>query len=236
MRKVLDLTGKVFGRLTVINFSHIIKSKGTFWNCRCSCGQLKTTTSNRLRRGQTASCGCLAQETRGICLRLNLIGRKFNKLEVISLSHLNKTRTYWNCRCDCGKLAIVIGSNLMKGNSTSCGCIKNKHDEENRVFSIVYSRYKCDAKKLGRAFEISYDDFKILLKSNCYYCGTEPSNHSAKNNNTIKYASVDRIDSNKGYINNNVRSSCKMCNIMKLNHTEDVFKMQISKIFNYWVK
>lgn len=233
---MINLKGQVFGRLKVLEFSHRINSKGTFWKCKCDCGNFVNTTSNRLRRGQTASCGCLAKERTALALRLDIIGNKFGKLTVTNLSHIKNSRTYWNCSCDCGNFTISIGSNLMKGQTASCGCLhyKYKNRPEDRVFNIVYSHYKCEAKRSKREFNLSYEQFKQIIKSNCTYCGSAPYNYSAKNNTDIKYGSVDRIDSKKDYVLDNVRSSCSKCNIMKLDHTEDEFKEQINKIYNYW--
>ena len=30
----------------------------------------------------------------------------------------------WRCKCDCGNLAIAVGSELISGNTKSCGCLK----------------------------------------------------------------------------------------------------------------
>lgn len=58
----------------------------------------------------------------------NLIGRRFGKLTVIDKTdnYIPPSQKYqlsqWKCICDCGKETIVIGSNLKRGNTTSCGC------------------------------------------------------------------------------------------------------------------
>ncbi len=57
-------------------------------------------------------------------LRLNLVGQKFTRLTVISFSHSDKkSRTYWNCICDCGNTKIVCGGNLKSGSVKSCKCL-----------------------------------------------------------------------------------------------------------------
>ena len=56
-----SLIGKVFGRFTVIKFSH--RNKGPFWLCRCICGVEKTVLHNHLISGATKSCGCYRKET-----------------------------------------------------------------------------------------------------------------------------------------------------------------------------
>lgn len=56
-------------------------------------------------------------------IRMNdLAGKRFGKLTVIEVNGKNKFGSYmWLCKCDCGKEAVVIGSNLIRGNSKSCG-------------------------------------------------------------------------------------------------------------------
>lgn len=63
-RKVRNIVGERFGRLTVTSFSHIADNKGrnAYWNCLCDCGKFSTVSSGSLRSGCTKSCGCLAQE------------------------------------------------------------------------------------------------------------------------------------------------------------------------------
>lgn len=59
--KAIDLTGKVLGRLTVINRANPVGKK-TAWNCSCSCGENKVITTVSLMSGVTSSCGCLAKQ------------------------------------------------------------------------------------------------------------------------------------------------------------------------------
>ena len=69
MGKHLDLTGQVFGRLTVIKKgSGYVKPSGAkerTWICKCECGGSNEVRTSLLKRGQTKSCGCLAAETKG---------------------------------------------------------------------------------------------------------------------------------------------------------------------------
>lgn len=63
MSKVIDLTGKKFGRLTVLGISpRKIKSRDACWLCRCTCGNEISVIGRSLRRGATQSCGCLQRE------------------------------------------------------------------------------------------------------------------------------------------------------------------------------
>lgn len=56
-RRRIDLRGKVFGELTVIEPADNIDGR-TAWLCRCSCGTTVTVKTKNLRNGKTWHCGC----------------------------------------------------------------------------------------------------------------------------------------------------------------------------------
>lgn len=60
MRKI-DLTGKKFGQWTVVKLSKRPStpslSKPLYWECQCSCGNIRIIPSHNLRCGRTKSCG-----------------------------------------------------------------------------------------------------------------------------------------------------------------------------------
>lgn len=57
----IDLTGKKFGRLTVLKR---VENRGVSkcWSCQCDCGTIKTLRATSLVSGGTKSCGCLYNE------------------------------------------------------------------------------------------------------------------------------------------------------------------------------
>jgi len=56
-----DLTGRVFGRLTVIR--QLEKGQGyPLWLCKCQCGNEAKVMGHRLVSGTTKSCGCILRE------------------------------------------------------------------------------------------------------------------------------------------------------------------------------
>jgi len=60
MPKLVDLSGKTFGLLTVI--SRIgSKNRRALWNCHCSCGNHTQVITADLNSGNTKSCGCLVK-------------------------------------------------------------------------------------------------------------------------------------------------------------------------------
>ena len=58
MSNVIDLTGQVFGRLTVLKREGSDKHGKAMWLCQCSCCNQKVINGASLRRGLTVSCGC----------------------------------------------------------------------------------------------------------------------------------------------------------------------------------
>ena len=121
-----DLTGKQFGRLTVIK---AVNKTGNHiaWECKCSCGNIVTVETSHLKDGHTQSCGCLAKE-RSIQTNLrDLTGKRYGKLTVLQrvedyITPNGKKLRKYLCQCDCGNLQPVLAMNLVKGNTLSCGC------------------------------------------------------------------------------------------------------------------
>ena len=62
MSAVKDLTWQRFGRLTAIARAGSDAQGKATWYCICDCGNIVVATGAQLRRYNTRSCGCLAQE------------------------------------------------------------------------------------------------------------------------------------------------------------------------------
>lgn len=58
MPKKIDLTGRIYGRLTVLQRG----AKPAYWLCRCACGVEKEYFSPNLNHGKSQSCGCIRAE------------------------------------------------------------------------------------------------------------------------------------------------------------------------------
>lgn len=126
-----DLTGKRFGRLTVLYKVGSDSNGHLIWKCRCDCGNNKDISATNLIQGYTQSCGCMHSE---ICSEQgeDLIGQKFGKLTVISLYSTNPRK--FLCRCDCGGQTIVQPGNLKNGHTQSCGCINSLGEEKINLY------------------------------------------------------------------------------------------------------
>lgn len=75
INKINDLTGKMFGRLTVIEVAQT-ETRKTYWKCLCKCGNYKIARSDSLQCGAITSCGCLKAEQD----RINLIKNHSHKM------------------------------------------------------------------------------------------------------------------------------------------------------------
>jgi len=63
MRKIIDLTGKIFGKLLVLEKIDIPSNHGqVIWKCQCDCGNVTEILGNSLKRNLTKSCGCITKE------------------------------------------------------------------------------------------------------------------------------------------------------------------------------
>lgn len=57
----IDLTGKTYGRLTVIGLAPK-RRQSVMWHCKCACGNYRIVSGVNLKQGFSESCGCLNSE------------------------------------------------------------------------------------------------------------------------------------------------------------------------------
>jgi len=85
---------------------------------------------------------------------------------------------------------------------------KMKEMNEQRVLNIRYKfdEYRRKSKNYRQSFELSFEEFEILIKTPCFYCGIVQEKG---------FNGIDRMDQTQGYIIENCASCCIMCNFMK---------------------
>ncbi len=162
------------------------------------------------------------------------------RLTVISDAgnHPTTGESYWECRCDCGKITKVTGYCLTSGNTKSCGCYHKDRTQE--LFSLppqelglnrIFMDYRKWAKKKNNCFQLTKDQVKVLIQSDCHYCGGEPSNNIGLHREIrFTYQGIDRKDNSEGYTPDNVVPCCFLCNEMKKATNYDEFLSHINKI------
>jgi hypothetical protein len=129
MSKVVDMTGKKYGMLTIIERAENDRFGKAQWLCQCDCGNKKIINGSSIRKGLTVSCGCkknAAIKAYNESKVVNEIGNIYGFLTVVSRNYdkeLQKDgRAMWNCKCECGNTYVVSGKLLREGKVTSCGC------------------------------------------------------------------------------------------------------------------
>lgn len=88
MGKIIDLTGKRFGKLTVIKKHNQDKWGGWNWLCMCDCGNETVVSGGHLRGLKTKSCGCSRKETKNFT-------HKMTGSRLYKVWHTMKSRCYY---------------------------------------------------------------------------------------------------------------------------------------------
>lgn len=115
-------SGQKWGHLTVLyeGGTHITPTgtKSNKWVCECICGVKVSVQASHLKNGRAQSCGCRGRITPY---------QKFGMLKTIKKDSPQKRPdgakvARWVCQCDCGVVITALASNLLKGDTASCGC------------------------------------------------------------------------------------------------------------------
>lgn len=186
--------------------------------------------------------------------RVNLKGKKFGKLTVISQARaLNlKEAVKWNCRCDCGNLVKVKTASLNNGNTRSCGCLKinnlcgvdnyqaRRTIAKHRVWLPSKDPWYVRAVRIRGAAtkDMTPVGFKDPIELALYLKSIAPKKCPVFNKPLIKgdrhpvpfSPSIDRIIPEKGYVRGNIRIISYMANKMK----QDATPKQLEQ-FAHWV-
>ena len=176
----------------------------------------------------------------------HLEGQKFQLLSVIRLaSSTRKGERYWECLCDCGKTKVYSTDHLTRKKNPvrSCGCVKfykgNKHKDWKGHEGITGSWWsshvlreikqkKRHKVEVSLTIEAAWDLF-IKQGKKCALTGIELTFSHKGMNNT---ASLDRIDSSKGYELDNVQWVHKHINFMKRDFDQNYFIDLCKKVAN----
>ena len=141
-----DLSGKQFGRLTVVAIDHIDKQHKVYWRCSCACGKECVVLGILLSNGSTKSCGCLRYEASKTNTAKDHTGERFGMLTAVErLPHYRGTnRTFYRCKCDCGGERMVAGYSLVGGKVKTCGCISKRKYIINQGLDREYNSHDTD--------------------------------------------------------------------------------------------
>lgn len=169
--------------------------------------------------------------------RTDLTGQVFNKLEFIKFEIFKNNHSYWNVKCYCGNIFITQATSVKNGTVKSCGCSRRLENGEASFNHLFATRKRNAVSSRNLKWDLNKEQFKILSKQNCYYCGVEPQQKHEGYSfyGEYIYNGIDRINNQIGYIIDNCVSCCKKCNFMKgtLCHTDFINQIkQICKNLN----
>lgn len=201
-----------------------------YWLCLCDCGKEKIIRKSAVTQGQITSCGC--KKANKDYNKNSRIGNKYGEIEVIEFSHvenINKTkRSFWKCKCSCGNIDIFQLTSLI--HKKTCGRpihrIGNLNPNWKGFKDIPQNYWKnvlSNAKNKNRELSISIEDAWNKFLEQDSKCALSGVSIYFGNTNKETTASLDRIDSKKGYIKNNIQWIHKDVNKLKTNFDEKKF-------------
>lgn len=178
------------------------------------------------------------------CKTRNLVNQKFGKLLVLEpifkkSGKFNQFR--WKCQCECGNITYPLSGNLILNKITSCGKCINRIGQlaggwkgyENIPRSFL-TGYRAHARRRKIEFDLTIEqlnDLFIQQNGRCLFTGEKlyfPIYKKSRGN-----ASLDRIDSTKGYTINNVQWVQKNINLGKQQLSDNDFIELCQKVVLY---
>lgn len=218
MRKCIDLSGKIFGKWKVLSKGK--NSDRVRWLCECECGNRSLIGTSHLNSGNSKQCrqcsGKLEQDW------TKYINQKINSWTILNIVK-KKGSNYLQSKCDCGSIRLHIPRTIIDSKIECCNkCVvwKGYGNIPKSFFSYLKSSSKIRKIKFDLTIEYLWNLF-LQQDKKCIYSSKELEFGRTKFKNQT--ASLDRIDSSKGYVEGNVQWVHKDVNMMKWQLSEKVF-------------
>lgn len=236
----IKLLGQKFGLLTIKNIiPYYLEGKPSQKNYNAevyceACKEIKTLRLRSVLEGHADSCGCQKYKNRPRGLDnkkcIDLTNKRFGKLVALRIDPSKTKRVFWICQCDCGNIKSIAAKHLISDHTESCGCNYHRKGKDNpcwkgyeEISGQHWKRIQSGAKERDIAFNLDIEyAWKKFLDQNrkCMLSGIELTLPSGTNEGN---ASLDRIDSTKGYESDNIQWLDKNINLMKLDLPESKF-------------
>lgn len=163
----------------------------------------------------------------------NKIGQTFGGYTIIGYVGKSKWSVpKWNCRCVCGLEKVISGAGLnKKKNKEGCANCRIKSYGEMHLRYFHNLRRKAGYRKIKWNLSPKYI-WELFIKQNkkCALSGVDICFVRNFRNNKEQTASLDRIDSSKGYTKNNIQWVHKKINFMKQALEDDQFIFFCTKV------
>lgn len=162
-------------------------------------------------------------------------GKRYGRLLVTGKAPKKDHRVHWVCKCDCGNTVIVAGTNLTRGLTKSCGCLRKERNPDAAKIAF-FKRLVSQAKSRKIVFRLTEAQVLAVGTQNCAYCGAPPQHQKWSSRNQVYEVDLnglDRIDSSKGYTIDNVVPCCARCNRAKHVSSAAEFRGWIVSVYNH---
>lgn len=93
-----------------------------------------------------------------------------------------------------------------------------KYETQEALKRHCYTIHRSRAGRAGRRFNLTREEFNLLVAMPCHYCEAPPSNElkrAAYRDAVFYYQGLDRKDNARGYTRENVVPCCGRCNWLK---------------------
>lgn len=240
-RPIINLINKKFGKWKVIKR---VKNRNErpYFLCKCECGTEKEVDGASLRYSRSIRClNCRDNFRKPMGSKYHLVNKIFGNLKVISGPNRKDYKNLyytWNCQCKCGNTLKVLTRELINGNRIDCGKCKYSKVFQGKLgcYEELRSKYLQRIISGAKARNLKFNLNKkylwnLYIKQNkkCALSGISINfeNYATKEKAT---ASLDRIDSSKGYVKGNVQWVHKHVNKMKQDFSDAYFIQMCKKI------
>ena len=224
-----------FGDWVVTDINIPSKGGNKYVQCQCKCGEIKNVMSSSLRRGKTSSCrSCAARKT---TTQLE-IGSKYKDWTILEGPIYKNSTAYYKVKCECGTEMFKLPIELLYKDRDFC-CMKCSHKENmnnittkngkiGELTKTEHTRLKKSAKKRQYEFNVSIEYLWNLFENQQKICAI-----TGDHIDDFSKASLDRIDSTKGYIEGNVQWVTQQANLSKhIMSTQELYDFCI-KVLNH---
>lgn len=223
--------GLRFGKWTTIS-NPFVKRKKNYIKSRCDCGRSSEVQTRALMNGRSTQCSkCSVVAGRKVA-----VGQKYCKWEVIDTPSENTNRK-WPCRCICGAITNHSASVLINGRSKGCRrCVG--HGAGRGPHQTLWTHILDCAKRRDIPVTLHMEEAFELLKQQNEKCALSGipivlGRTAREASSPLRTASLDRIDSLKGYEHGNVQWVHKTVNKMKQDLPQEEFVHFCRSIANH---
>lgn len=224
------------------------RSKQKVCECKCDCGKIIVVRATSLRHEGKSQCGC--KDSRGM-KNVFSVGDKYGLLTILKVwsqkfDNHSKEKVC-ECKCDCGNIMVTRGRNLRSGHKLSCGCLQQRCNSNHyawrgykEISKSIWTSITKGCKRGSRIleFDITIEQGWDLFISQDRKCAISGINiefpyKSRQYDPSKRTASLDRIDSSKGYTIDNVQWVHKIVNNMKQALSDTEFIEWCKRIAKY---